>query len=57
MLVVGDSGAQRSFFRTFDFDSFGTMQFGPPLMELCWYDLESHVRGAVLVDKIKRWVK
>ena len=22
-------------------------------MESCWYDLESHVRGAVLGDKIK----
>ena len=42
-----------TFFRTFDFDSFGTMQFGPPLMESYWYGLERHILGAVPLDKIK----
>ena len=34
-----DSGAQRSFFRTFEFDSCGSKQVGPSLMESDWCDL------------------
>ena len=32
MLMECDSGAQRTVFRTFEFDSFGSKQFGPSLM-------------------------
>ena len=37
-------GAQRSFFRTTEFDSFCEKQFGPPTMESDWYDLMSEMR-------------
>ena len=39
MLMECDSGAQRSFFRTFEFDSVGSKQFGPLVMESDGYDL------------------
>ena len=33
LLMECDNGAQRSFFRTFEFDMFGDKQFGPPLVK------------------------
>ena len=43
MLMGRDGGAQRAFFRTFEFDSCGSKQFGPPSMESDWYDLVSRL--------------
>ena len=48
-----DKGAQRSLFRTFEFDSFGSKQFGILLMESDGYDLMSRILHATPADEIK----
>ena len=42
-LMECDIEAQRSFFRTFEFDSCGSHQFSLHVMESDWYDLVSRL--------------
>ena len=43
LMVMGcGGGAQRSFFRTFEFHNCGSEQFGTPLIGSDWYDMVSH---------------
>ena len=53
MLTECDRGAQRSFFRTFEFDSFGSKQFGPPLVKSDSFDLKSRILEAVPASEIQ----
>ena len=53
ILMEGDRGAQRSFFRTTEFDSFGEKQCGPPRIESDWYDLMSRILDATQADEKK----
>ena len=53
MLTDIDSGVQRSFFRTFEFDRCGSRQVGPPLMESHWYDLVSRILEIIPADEMK----
>ena len=53
MLMECDSGAQCSFFRTFEFYSSASKQFDPPLMESDWYALVSRHLEIVLADEIQ----
>ena len=48
-----DSGVHRSFFRTFQFDSCGSKQFGLPLMESDWYDLVSGLIEIAPADEMR----
>ena len=41
MLMECDTGAPRSFFRTFEFHGCRSKQCGPLVMESDWYDLEN----------------
>ena len=51
MLMECDSRAQRSFFRTFEFDSFVSKQFSPPLVEPDWYGLVGLILEGFLLVK------
>ena len=53
MLMECDNGAQRSFFRTFEFDRFGDKQFGPPLVKSDSFDLISRISEAVPASEIQ----
>ena len=50
MLMECDSGAQRSFIRTFELDSCGSTQFWPPTAEADWYDLIGRILDARLTQ-------
>ena len=41
------------FFRTSEFDGFGSKQFGPPLMELDWFDLVSRLIEISVADEMR----
>ena len=53
MLVECDNGAQRSFYRTFEFDRFGDKQFCPPLVKSDSFDLISRISEAVPASEIQ----
>ena len=53
MLVEYDSGAQRLFFRTSEFDGCGSKQFGPPLKESDWFDMVSRFIEISVADEIR----
>ena len=53
MLVEYDSGAQRLFFRTSEFDGCGSKQFGPPLMESDWFDMVIRFIEISVADEIR----
>ena len=53
MLTECDSGAPRSFFRTFQIDGRSNKQFDPPLMESDWCDLVSRILGAVPAGEVE----
>ena len=53
MLVDYDSGAQRLFFRTSEFDGCGSKQFGPPLKESDWFDMVSRFIEISVADEIR----
>ena len=46
--------AQRSFFRTFEFYSRGSKQFGPPPMESDWYNLAGRLIEIILAEDVLR---
>ena len=52
VLMDCDSAAQRSFFHTFELDSFGSKQYDPPLMASDWCVLNSRILDAISVDEI-----
>ena len=53
LATLGNCGAQRLFFRTSEFDGFGSKQFGPPLMELDWFDLVSRLIEISVADEMR----
>ena len=53
ILTECDSGAQRSFFRTFEFDSCGRNQFRPPLMESHWHNLVGGFIEVILANDVR----
>ena len=53
MLRECDSRAQRAFFCTFEFDSRGSKQFGPPLMESNWYTLVGRPIEILPADEVR----
>ena len=54
MLMECDSGAPRSFFRTFEFDSSGSQQFGPLLMESDCYKMVRRLIEIVPANEKRR---
>ena len=53
MRMECDSGAQRSFFRTVEFDSGGSKQFGPLVVGSNQYGLVSRLLESIPADEIK----
>ena len=54
MLMECDSGAPRSFFRTFEFDGSGGKQFGPLLMKSDCYKMVRRLIEIVPANEIRR---
>ena len=53
MVMDSVSWAQRTYFRTFEFDSRGSTRFGPPLVELDGYILVGRLIEITLADDVR----